>query len=126
MRRLGVILIGENKEHDQIIGSATAPYLNKLASEDASLAQMFAEERPSEGNYFWLFSGGNQGVGFFATKFRGQIDNDQFRRAADQERPVVRRRSVSEVDVTPPGCRYPCFYGRKRVPGISFANVPSG
>jgi hypothetical protein len=60
-----IIVVEENKDYDQIIGSVAAPYLNKLASEGASLARMFGEEHPSEGNYFWLFSGGNQGVGFF-------------------------------------------------------------
>ena len=34
---------------------------------------MFAEEHPSEGNYFWLFSGDNQNVGF-----RDQIPNSTF------------------------------------------------
>ena len=32
----------------------------------------------------------------------------------------------SDIDVTPPGCHYPCLYGRKHVPWISFANVPDG
>jgi hypothetical protein len=26
----------------------------------------------------------------------------------------------------PPGCSYPCVYGRKHVPWISFANIPNG
>jgi hypothetical protein len=60
-----VIVVEENKDYDQIVGSPAAPYLNKLASEGASLVRMFAEEHPSQGNYFWLFSGGNQSVGFF-------------------------------------------------------------
>jgi hypothetical protein len=60
-----VIVVEENKDFDQIIGSAGAPYLNKLSSEGANLARMFGEEHPSEGNYFWLFSGDNQSVGFF-------------------------------------------------------------
>src|SRR5258708_19951806 len=32
----------------------------------------------------------------------------------------------SEIDVTHPGCHYPCLYGRKHVPWVSFANVPNG
>jgi hypothetical protein len=75
MRRLGprplprydhiLIVVEENKDYDQITGSPAAPYLNNLAAEGASLARMFAEEHPSQGNYFWLFSGADQGVGFF-------------------------------------------------------------
>jgi phosphatidylinositol-3-phosphatase len=62
-----VIVVEENKDYDQIIGNRAAPYLNKLAVEGvegANFTRMFAEEHNSEGNYFWLFSGSNQNVGF--------------------------------------------------------------
>src|SRR5262245_66583105 len=59
-----VIVVEENKDYDQIIGNPAAPYLNKLAAEGANLSRMFAEEHFSQGNYFWLFSGSNQNVGF--------------------------------------------------------------
>jgi len=58
------IVVEENKDYDQNIGSQSAPYLNKLAVEEANFPRMFAEEHNSEGNYFWLFSGSNQNVGF--------------------------------------------------------------
>ncbi|HEY2738550.1 MAG TPA: acid phosphatase, partial [Thermoanaerobaculia bacterium] len=60
-----VIVVEENKDYEQIIGSAAAPYINSLKAEGASFTQMYAEEHHSEGNYFWLFSGSNQGVGYF-------------------------------------------------------------
>src|SRR6516164_8830221 len=59
-----VIVVEENKDYDQIISSPAAPYLNKLAMEGANFTRMFAEEHNSQGNYFWLFSGSNQGLGF--------------------------------------------------------------
>src|SRR2546428_1205323 len=59
-----VIVVEENKDYDQIIGSEDAPYLNKLAVEGTNLTHMFGEEHNSQGNYFWLFSGDNQNVGF--------------------------------------------------------------
>src|SRR6516165_4746775 len=59
-----LIVVEENKDYDQIIDNHDAQYINKLASEGASLTHMFAEEHHSEGNYFWLFSGSNQKVGF--------------------------------------------------------------
>src|SRR5207302_9589165 len=59
-----VIVVEENKDFAQVIGNPAAPYLNRLAAEGALLTQMFGEEHNSEGNYFWLFSGNNHGVGF--------------------------------------------------------------
>jgi phosphatidylinositol-3-phosphatase len=60
-----VIVIEENKDYGEIIGSRHAPYINQLRAEGANLTQMFGEEHYSQGNYFWLFSGSNQNVGFF-------------------------------------------------------------
>ena len=59
-----VIVVEENKDYDQIAGSPDAPFLNRLRAEGASFTRMFGEEHNSEGNYFWLFSGSNHGVGF--------------------------------------------------------------
>jgi hypothetical protein len=60
-----VIVIEENKDYEQIIGNSNAPYINDtLLAEGANLKQMYGEEHNSQGNYFWLFSGSNQTVGF--------------------------------------------------------------
>jgi len=127
-----VIVVEENKDYDQIISSPAAPYLNKLAMEGANFTRMFAEEHNSQGNYFWLFSGSNQGLGF-----HNQIPRSKFNTSNLGEQLIIKglpfkgyAQSLpaigSEVGVTPPGCRYPCLYGRKHVPWISFANVPNG
>ena len=61
-----VIVVEENKDFEQILGGRfDAPYIRKLATEGATFERMFAEEHASQGNYFWLFSGSNQNVGFF-------------------------------------------------------------
>ena len=52
-----VIVVEENKDYEEIIRNKDVPFLNRLAEEGASLTQMFAEEHPSQGNYFWLFAG---------------------------------------------------------------------
>src|SRR5260370_11793186 len=52
-----LIVVEENRDYEQIIGRKDAPYTNMLAVEGANLTRMFGEEHPSEGNYFWLFSG---------------------------------------------------------------------
>jgi len=127
-----VIVVEENKDYEQIIGNQAAPYLNKLATEGANFIRMFGEEHNSEGNYFWLFSGSNQNVGFrdevprvkFTTSNLGEqlIKKGLSFKGYSQSLPAI----GSEVDVTPPNCRYPCIYGRKHVPWISFANVLNG
>src|ERR1700730_2731453 len=60
-----VIVIEENKDVEQIFGGGyDAPYLRQLAAEGALMSRIFGEEHYSQGNYFWLFSGSNQNVGF--------------------------------------------------------------
>jgi acid phosphatase len=120
-----VVVVEENKDYEEIIGKSAAPYINKLASEGANFSRMFAEEHPSEGNYFWLFSGDNQNVGFadqvpggkFTTSNLGeQLINKGFSfKGYAQALPAI----GSEVAFAPP-------YARKHVPWISFANVPNG
>src|SRR5207248_2836924 len=127
-----VIVVEENKDYEQIISNPAAPYLNRLAGEGALLTHMFGEEHNSEGNYFWLFSGDNHGVGFKdkvpTVKFGdGNLGTALLGRGLSfkgysQSLPAI----GSDIDVTPPGCHYPCLYGRKHVPWISFANVPDG
>ena len=120
-----IIVIEENKDYEQIIGNNDAQYINKLASEGASLSHMFAEEHHSEGNYFWLFSGNNQNVGFqdkipkikFTTSNLGQrlIQKDLSFKGYSEGLPTI----GSEVE------RHK-KYARKHVPWISFANLPKG
>jgi acid phosphatase len=127
-----VIVVEENKDFAQIIGNPAAPYLNRLAAEGALLTHMFGEEHNSEGNYFWLFSGSNHGVGFNdkvpAVKFTdgnlgvALIAKGLSFKGYSQSLPTI----GADIVVTPPGCHYPCVYGRKHVPWISFANVPDG
>lgn len=57
-----VVVVMENHSYDDIIGIASAPYINSLAAEGASFSQSFAIEHPSQPNYLDLFSGSNQGV----------------------------------------------------------------
>jgi hypothetical protein len=57
-----VIVFEENKSYSQIIGNPTAPYINGLLSQGASLTNMFAITHPSQPNYIAFFSGSQQGV----------------------------------------------------------------
>lgn len=57
-----VIVMEENHDYSQILGSANAPYINSLARQGALMTNSTAIEHPSQPNYLDLFSGSNQGV----------------------------------------------------------------
>ncbi|MER7667054.1 alkaline phosphatase family protein [Kitasatospora sp. NPDC096128] len=58
-----VVVVMENHAYSQIIGSSSAPYLNKtLKAGGALLTQSYAITHPSEPNYYALFSGSTQGT----------------------------------------------------------------
>jgi phosphatidylinositol-3-phosphatase len=134
-----VIVIEENKDVEQILGGSDAPYLRKLANEGASFERMFGEEHYSQGNYFWLFSGSNQNVGFFDQVPSAANHTDYPFQASNLGAQLIRKGLTfkgyaeslpaigSEVEFEPPNCRgAECVYARKHVPWISFANVPNG
>src|SRR5579871_5843754 len=127
-----VIVMEENKDFEQIVGNKDAPFINQLAADGALFTGMYGEEHVSEGNYFWLFSGSNQGVGFM-----DQIPAGKFTASNVGQQLIAMQRSFkgysedlpsigSEVVAVPPGCGRDCLYARKHVPWISFANVPNG
>jgi phosphatidylinositol-3-phosphatase len=118
-----VIVVEENKDVEQILGSgADAPYLKKLAAEGATFERMFAEEHYSQGNYFWLFSGSNQNVGFFDRVPSAANHPDYPFRASNLGAQLIKKglsfKGYAES--------LPAVYARKHVPWISFANVPNG
>jgi hypothetical protein len=55
-------IVFENKAYSEIIGSASAPYLNTLASECGVATNFFAETHPSLPNYIAMTSGSTQGI----------------------------------------------------------------
>ena len=59
-----VIVILENHDYSQIIGSAAAPYINALVDDPyaALFTQSVGLTHPSQPNYLHLYSGSNQGV----------------------------------------------------------------
>src|SRR3954468_9211555 len=52
-----VMVVEENHSYSSVIGSASMPYLNSLASKYTSLANYYADTHPSIGNYFMLSTG---------------------------------------------------------------------
>jgi hypothetical protein len=150
-----VIVVEENKDWADIIGNGDAPYINMLASEGALFTQSFGLEHHSQGNYYWLFSGSNQGVGFidevpvpcedrpdatYCTEGGGYPFT-----ASNLGQQLIAKglsfkgysESLPEIGSTVPKTYYGddpehdpenprILYARKHVPWISFSNVPNG
>jgi acid phosphatase len=125
-----VIVMEENKDYDQLIGNPAAPYINALANEGANFTQMYGEEHYSQGNYFWLFSGSNQTLGFndvipsknlmAANLGQSLIAKGRSFKGYAEDLPAI----GSTTETTQQGGTI--IYARKHVPWISFANVPNG
>jgi len=119
-----VIVVEENKDYEQIIGNAAAPYINQLRAEGASFTRMFAEEHHSQGNYFWLFSGSNQSIGFNDIVPRRPIVAPNL-----GEGLIAAGRSFKAYSEDLPAigstARRAGLYARKHAPWVSFKNVPA-
>jgi len=57
-----IVVVEENHSIGQIIGSAQAPFLNRLAAKGTLLTSYFAITHPSLPNYIAMVSGGTQGI----------------------------------------------------------------
>lgn len=125
-----VIVVEENKDYEQIVGDKVsnkdASYINEvLRKEGATLTKMFGEEHHSQGNYFWLFSGSNQNVGFVdeipRTRFKvSNLGEELIRKGHSFKGYSEGLREIGSL-VSRDG-----FYARKHCPWISFSNVPNG
>jgi phosphatidylinositol-3-phosphatase len=121
-----VIVVEENKDFEQIIGSKNAPYINDvLRKEGATLTKMYGEEHHSQGNYFWLFSGSNQSVGF-----TDEVPHSEFKTSNLGEELIRTGQSFKGYSEGLPAIGSTVarqgLYARKHVPWISFSNVPNG
>jgi phosphatidylinositol-3-phosphatase len=129
-----VIVVEENKDYEEIIGNTSAPYINDvLKREGASFTQMYGEEHFSQGNYFWLFSGGNQTIGFTdRVPSEENHPNYPFKKANLGEQLIKKGLSFKGYSESLPEIGFTDdkasagLYARKHVPWISFGNVPNG
>jgi acid phosphatase len=121
-----VVVIEENKDYGQIDNNKRAAYLNELAASGASFSRMFGEEHNSQGNYFWLFSGDNQNVGFGDVEPKGEFDTSSLGQQLIRKGKSFRGYAEdlpnigSHTDSYPWICLWDCLYVRKHVPWISF------
>ena len=134
-----VIVIEENKDYEEIIYNPDlpkqpwpepwpAPYINKLKAEGANFTQCYGEEHFSQGNYYWLFSGDNQNVGF-----KDEVPSAETNPNYPFTTPNLASQLIDKgltftgyVDSLPedPMKPYTGNYARKHVPWLSFKNVP--
>ena len=129
-----VIVVEENKHYEEIIGNSNAPYINNvLKKEGANFTRMYGEEHYSQGNYFWLFSGNNQTVGFTdQVPSEENNPNYPFKTANIGEQLINKGLSFKGYAESLPKIGFTGdkasagLYARKHVPWISFANVPNG
>lgn len=126
-----VIVVEENKDYEQIIGTSHAPYINKLRKEGANFTKMYAEEHKSQGNYYWLFSGDNQSIGC-NDEIPSEKNNPNypFKTANLGEQLIHKGRSFKGYSESMPRIGFvdktDGLYARKHVPWISFCTVPNG
>ena len=57
-----VVVVLENAEYGEVIGSSSAPYVNSLARRYGLMTQSYAMRHPSLPNYLALTSGSTQGI----------------------------------------------------------------
>ena len=69
------IIVEENKEYGDVIGSAQAPYINSLAKEYAAADNYYGVAHPSLPNYLALTSGSTNGVTNDCTPPSGCLHN---------------------------------------------------
>ncbi|MEU9117985.1 alkaline phosphatase family protein [Streptomyces sp. NPDC048483] len=118
-----VIVVFENKQYNEIIGSANAPYINQLAQGGASLTGMKALTHPSQPNYFNLFSGATQGVtgdGCYAAQSMNAANLGQELIAAGKTFASYNEGLPSEGSTTCSSGKY----AQKHNPWFAFNNVP--
>jgi phosphatidylinositol-3-phosphatase len=121
-----VIVVEENKDYEEVIGNPAARFINDtLRAEGASLSQMFGEEHHSEGNYFWLFSGSDQNVGFMDGTPSNPIEAENLAHQLIAKGLSFKGYSedLPEIGST---VERQGLYARKHVPWVSFSNVPNG
>jgi acid phosphatase len=129
-----VVVVEENKDYCEIIDNPAAIYVNGvLRAEGANLTRMFGEEHNSQGNYFWMFSGSNQNIGFVDRVPNAENHPNYPFAASNLGWRLIQKglsfkgyaESLPSIGFT--GNFSPDYvYARKHAPWISFSNVPNG
>jgi len=118
-----VIVVMENHASSQIVGSAAAPYLNKLAGAGAYFSKSFAVAHPSEPNYLALFSGSTHGVTDDRCPLSYQGPNLALQLLRAGKTFVGYSENLPSAGFT--GCTAAGGYARKHAPWVNFKRLPA-
>ncbi|WP_439676809.1 alkaline phosphatase family protein [Embleya sp. MST-111070] len=120
-----VVVVHENANQEEIIGSSQAPYLNQLAAGGASLTDFHGETHPSQPNYLAMFSGSTQGVtGDECPPPGAPYSADNLGRQLIDVGATWGSYNEDWSAANPGACTNGS-YARKHNPWLSFANVPA-
>lgn len=117
-----LVVVFENKDSSQVVGSAAAPYLTSLARSGADYVNAHGVAHPSEPNYVALFSGSTHGLTTDAcpVTFRGAANLASQLRSA-------RRTFTGYAESLPAAGYQGCSagdYARKHAPWVDFPDLP--
>jgi acid phosphatase len=116
-----MVVIFENEDAGDIVGSAQAPYLTSLAKSGAEFSDAHGETHPSQPNYLALFSGATQGVVDDSCPLTLSGPNLAAQLQAAGRTFVGYSEDLPEAGYT--GCRSG-RYARKHNPWVNFADLP--
>jgi len=122
-----VIVMEENHSYADIIGSASAPYVNSLAAQGASFTDSHGITHPSEPNYLALFSGSTQGLTSDACPVTYTGDNlaSELIKAGNSFGGYSENLpAAGSTTCYAPGPSN-ALYARKHNPWVSFSDLPS-
>jgi hypothetical protein len=117
-----MVVIFENEDVENVLGSPDAPYLTQLAASGATMSDAHAETHPSEPNYLALFSGSTQGVTDDSCPLTFSGDNLAAQLRAAGETFVGYAEGLPEAGFA--GCRSG-DYARKHNPWANFPALPA-
>jgi len=118
-----VVVVLENKNVDQVLGTGNAPYLDHLAQTGAEFTNAHAETHPSQPNYLALFSGSTQGITDDSCLPRFAAPNLATQLQTAGRSFVGYSESLPAPGFT--GCRSG-EYAQKHSPWAAFTNLPPG
>jgi hypothetical protein len=118
-----VVVVLENKDIDQVLGTGNAPYLDHLAQTGADFTNAHAETHPSQPNYLALFSGSTQGITDDSCLPRFAAPNLATQLQTAGRSFVGYSESLPAPGFT--GCRRG-EYAQKHSPWAAFTNLPPG
>lgn len=131
-----MVVVLENSQYKQVIGSRNAPFINKkLVKGGVSISNAFGEQHPSQPNYYWLFSGSNQGITTddppWPVSNPGPVFNASNLWFALSQRPPSPSFFLGYVDsgTSQPVTNFyedTATYATKHVPWLGFSNINNG